>query len=246
MANKAISSKSLFHFTSGIKRLKGILSSQSIRVSYCTEHFWDGYMFALPMACFCDIPLSQVAEHMTTYGCFGIGFNSDWTEVKKLSSVIYTRSESELTRNVERMLKSLYKKEAKALNKEDIYLLSHVKKYYGMFIKRGICNDKKEQEEPEKSMKIFYQEREWRYVPEKLKEKQIKVEKNSLFPIAIEDDVQSVLHFNYDNISYIIVNDEGNRKNMINEIGKLKLDKEEDKYILMSKVLTATQIKNDF
>lgn len=83
-----ISSKSLFHFTSTFSNLRAILTSGELRASYCTEHYWNSYKFSLPMACFCDIPLSQIGEHITKYGSCGLGFKSSWSEVAKLSSVI--------------------------------------------------------------------------------------------------------------------------------------------------------------
>lgn len=35
-------------------------------------------MRAIPMVCFCDLPLSLIAKHLKEYGCFGIGMTKRW------------------------------------------------------------------------------------------------------------------------------------------------------------------------
>lgn len=253
MANKGISSKSLFHFTGGLKPLKNIIKTHSLWVSYCTEYYWNGYKFALPMACFCDIPLSQIGDHMSKYGSFGIGIKASWPESKKLSSVIYTRSNSELTHQVNHWLEVLYEKDGNVpLSDGELYLLSHVKKYKGRFVPKAKTKekDKKEKEDEDKDknsqMKMFYQEREWRYVPPNLKVNQIKVEKNDNVPIDVDDERKESLFFDYSDISYIIVENDVDREDIINFIGKINFENDKEKYLLMSKVLTSIQIENDF
>ena len=83
---ETISSNSLFHFTNSAERLVGILK-HTFRPRYCLE---DLRMFttsldedeegswlelAIPMVCFCDIPLSKIKHHLTFYGNYGIGFD---------------------------------------------------------------------------------------------------------------------------------------------------------------------------
>ena len=75
----SISSNSLFHFTSKDSLLK-ILES-SFRPSYSREtlYFNDSEIRVLvPMICFCDIPLSQINNHIATYGEYGIGMSKEW------------------------------------------------------------------------------------------------------------------------------------------------------------------------
>ena len=74
----AISSKTLFQFTSKRETLEAILESKFLWPRYCTEYYWKDYRFALPMMCLCDIPLSEMINHIKNYGRFGIGLSKDW------------------------------------------------------------------------------------------------------------------------------------------------------------------------
>lgn len=240
MINQNISSHSLFHFTSSFSTLKKILDSHEILASYCTEHFWNGYKFALPMACFCDIPLSQISEHISKYGKFGIGFKSSWQTVQSLSSAIYTRSESNLAKRASRKLYALCDGKTKpSLSYSDIYLLTHIKKYKGMFL-HG-----KEGDKISKNV-IFYNEREWRYVPSDITLDEIKIEKEDRKRIEVENNKKYSMHFNPFDIRYIIVSDDGNRYDLIEYLGKLDFGTDRDRAILKSRILTVPQIIDDF
>lgn len=240
MINQNISSHSLFHFTSSISTLKKILDSHEILASYCTEHFWEGYKFAVPMACFCDIPLSQISEHISKYGKFGIGFKSSWKNVQSLSSVIYTRSESNLAKDFGKKLYELCDGKTKPrLSYGDIYLLTHIKKYKGIFL-HG-----REDDEISKNV-IFYNEREWRYVPSNITLDKIKIEKEDRKRIEVENHKKYSLHFNPFDIRYIIVSDDGKRYDLIKHIDSLHFEHDRDKEMLKSRILTVPQIIEDF
>ena len=237
MAGKnSISSQSLFHFTGTLKTLKTILKSQHFLVRECEEHHWDGYKFAVPMTCFCDIPLSKISAHTEQYGCYGIGMKSKWANSKKLCSMIYVRNESELSKWVNKTLKQIATHRADTVNMETIYLLSRIKKYKGK-----ILNKKDDKTDKEKCV-TFYDEREWRFVPEKLNIKDIKISK--------EDEILDLqnkekLPFELSDIEYIIIQKESELKGMINTIDKLKGDKK-TLNMLKSKILTVQQIEQDF
>lgn len=70
-------SSSLFHFTSRKDVLFKILRT-GIRFSYCYESFGNGKGMAIPMICFCDIPLMQSLDHRSKYGNYAIGFNKEY------------------------------------------------------------------------------------------------------------------------------------------------------------------------
>lgn len=59
-----LSSSTLFHFTPKMEYLLSILQD-GFWPRYCVEKGWgNNYIdFALPMVCFCDIPLAQISEH---------------------------------------------------------------------------------------------------------------------------------------------------------------------------------------
>lgn len=90
-----VNSSSLFHFTREFEVFKQILS-EGLRFSYCYEPFsdivakqgWDIVLkkgnkiikcegIAIPMICFCDIPLLRTQKHREQYGEYMIGFNRE-------------------------------------------------------------------------------------------------------------------------------------------------------------------------
>lgn len=238
MAEKRnISSLSLFHFTNSLQTLERILTSRHFIVSYCEERHWGGYKFSIPMACFCDIPLSQIAAHINRYGCYGIGLNDKWDNSKKLSSVIYSRPESELSRWVTKTLKNIACGKINAISDEAIYLLSRIKKNYGKF-----AHNKKNKAEKEELV-CFYNEREWRYVPKNLKIEDIKVGKeNEDFELPQKEEF---LTFDFSDIKYIIIGSECEREKIIKHINKIKTE-EKERDLLKSRIISTAQIMQDF
>lgn len=106
-----ISASTLLHFTDGIESLKGILEN-GFRFSYCYEEYNNAIIFnndhrenanffigtnrtkrgvAIPMICFCDIPLLRAQEHAECYGKYIIGIDKNYAETlyKDLNPVLY-------------------------------------------------------------------------------------------------------------------------------------------------------------
>src|SRR5687768_6914760 len=111
-----ISSDYLFHYTSKLEWLKSILK-EGLRVSYCLEDlhyfedFFDGFHFndvllaeagmpvperekityrwAVPMACFCDIPVELASSHAEIYGGYAIAFTQEWGTDKGMNPLQY-------------------------------------------------------------------------------------------------------------------------------------------------------------
>ncbi len=174
-----ISPTSLFHFTEKKEVLKSILQN-GLRFSYSKEEFpgclrpinpeveFDGIArhmekmyVAIPMICFCDIPLSRVSEHVGKYGKYGVAF--DKTKMAKdynfkgfyeLNPISYYYSDS-LVSPLHGLCASI-----SSLNPSDedrnnlLRLLGFSKSYdnhheYAFFKKQYHC---------------FYDEREWRLV----------------------------------------------------------------------------------
>ncbi len=90
-----VNSSSLFHFTKEFEVFKQIIV-EGLRFSYCYEPFGDivakqGWNIvlkegnkiikckgiAIPMICFCDIPLLRTQKHRDQYGEYMIGFNRE-------------------------------------------------------------------------------------------------------------------------------------------------------------------------
>src|SRR5437660_12748311 len=81
-----LSANSLFHFTGSLENLLNILREE-FRPRFCLENFnllqsaaldEEELEWALPMVCFCDLPLSQTGFHLSVYGDYGIGLTKEW------------------------------------------------------------------------------------------------------------------------------------------------------------------------
>lgn len=64
----------LLHHTRSFENLKSIIEN-GLKICYSKEKFGNTFFAAIPMVCFCDIPLSRIALHRSNYGSFAIGFN---------------------------------------------------------------------------------------------------------------------------------------------------------------------------
>jgi hypothetical protein len=98
-----ISANTLFHFTSSLESLKSILKN-GLFVRYSLENytglFSEKTEIAIPMVCFCDIPLSQIKRHTKTYGKFAIGLSKAWGKNHRINPVIYTYPDSAIAENL--------------------------------------------------------------------------------------------------------------------------------------------------
>ena len=194
-----LSSKTLFHFTNQKNNLLGILEN-GIFVRYSLETYGEILKskneLVLPMACFCDIPLSKIKEHTKKYGTYSIGLSKEWGMKNGLSPVIYTHSKS----NTAKILNSLTKNITEIFDIDKSEENDRLLKEYGLseyelnLIKSGndILNSKLLEKNEELSEQLghflkyikpyegigysngkkfedirFYDEREWRYVPPK-------------------------------------------------------------------------------
>jgi hypothetical protein len=99
-----ISANTLFHFTNSLENLIGILTN-NFYPRYCLEdhsYFYTQYMkngmnqneMAIPIICFCDIPLSNIRSHVSTYGNYAIGLSKDWGIKNRINPVMYILSNS--------------------------------------------------------------------------------------------------------------------------------------------------------
>lgn len=248
----AISSNSVIHFTNKIENLKGILNSKGFRLKYCSEHLkFDGFglPFANPMICFCDIPLSEVKNHIDSYGSYGIGLYKSWAKDSQLNPVLYIDENSDTAK----LMKTAFERFLELHKNEDAYdqtifdaffnLSQYCKNYEGP-LKHGKINDEKYR---------FYNEREWRFVPNE--EMLGKNERAITIREYIKDKEKynktlenTYLKFDIENISYIIVNDSDEIPDILELINKVFEDTCTAKQlkILGTKVLTTNQIFNDF
>jgi len=60
--------------------------------------------FAIPMICFCDIPLNLVANHINIYGKYSIGLTKEWGVKQGICPVLYVPESGESMYLIESMI----------------------------------------------------------------------------------------------------------------------------------------------
>lgn len=239
----SVSANTLFHFTPERENLEGILRN----FFYPKYHEEDlskvnlkGKITAayVPMVCFCDLLLPQLKEHLEFYGEYGIGLTKDWGQDKGISPIIYVPENSNSSHLIDkaRTIFSSIKNDGHALPE----FFKYIKPYDGM-AKKPVNG--------ELMYKKFYDEREWRFCPEKFHiiEKQKENEK------IVEQENEKLkntkrLSFTSHQVKYIIVK----KEDEIPKWAKFISDDLDDVYktvderrLLVSKLISAKQIRDD-
>ena len=259
MDYSSVSSKTLFHFTSEREYLINILT-ENFKPRYCFEILSgamaktkspDWWNRAIPMTCFCDLPLSNTSRHLETYGDYGIGLTKEWGQKRGITPVLYIHQDSPLVECVKISVAALEQSLIRSMNGTDDDVLNRIadglkslidftKPYEGSFKrKEKIINNVR-----------FYDEREWRYVPKDapvLSEADLKDEKQ-LEEIHNEIWRNRTLEFSPDDVRYIIVKKDSEVLAMFDEIRDIKSPKYTDAEIrtLQTRIISAEQIRNDF
>lgn len=153
-----LSSNSIIHFTKNKSSLEGILRD-NFKIRLCKEKIILGgepLETHIPMVSFCDIPLSNIKDHIGKYGQYGIGLTKEWAQRKKLNPVLYVEKNSHLSgsllNSIMNSLKpSLHTKELM----ENVDVLRYLKNYQADL----------ERESENHHDYRFSDEREWRFVP---------------------------------------------------------------------------------
>jgi hypothetical protein len=203
---------------------------------------------AIPMVCFCDIPLSQVERHMKTYGDYGLGLTKDWGMSKRISPVLYTHPNSPApfsSADHINLLESLGlahasdDQKALALNAGLFVYLQ--KPYEGFLERKG----------PKERVR-FYDEREWRYLPPELESIAAISREDFADPIKskpVRDQVSRIppLSFEPEDINYIVVATDAEMLTMVRAVRSIKGKYDADTVdLLTSKIISAERIKEDF
>lgn len=252
----AISSDTLFHFTNSLEVLYKILE-EGFWPRYCKETGWKGEgdpLFATSMVSFCNIPLSQIHQHINYYGHYGIGVSKEWALDSHIRPIYYITRE--MIPFIQKIIgKVFYKNETDEKSKAEMgkkyfvnykQILSLMKIWKGWnWAAKGESNDRKIIRNY-----VYYNEREWRYVPPI---------PNSGFIVKVRNANVDLEEWNQKSktycmkikpkdIKYIIIKSEDERidvlKNIDNILGKNISAKEIS--LLKSKILTCDQIEKDF
>jgi len=223
-----ISSSTLFNFTDSFDYLINNLRQGF----YCHNTYEklplrnNGYR--VPMACFCDIPLSLIKEHFDWYGRYGIGVKRTYARQQGVKPVWYVISESNLVRNLVKT-KDLSEYERK-------HLLPYLKQFIG---KQYYQKEKKEKR------KKFYDEREWRYIPDNsmvIPFFGLKGQREKSKAIQIGERMELDLNM----VEYIIIEKESDFDRIFKELKRICNDKKVRYESMIAKIITAKQIERDF
>ncbi|MBR4791998.1 MAG: abortive infection system antitoxin AbiGi family protein [Bacteroidales bacterium] len=254
----SLSSNSVIHYTSSLENLKGIIKERKFHLGYCTDYIREEnkvenaqFEIAVPMVCFCDIPFTEVSKLTNEYGCYGIGLSKIWAMEKGLNPVLYFDSKSKATRilnAIEYLSSSIcnyasddaISHRSNKLMKQYEGLLGYIKNYKNISSKVGkIPPDY-----------VFYNEREWRYVPSEnelesdselkllLQKTEYEAHKRKYNSIA----KKHFLSFEETDITYIIVNKKSEIHDMLVFLNNIGIKTPE----LCTKLISLEQIQNDF
>jgi len=211
---------------------------------------------AIPMVCFCDIPLSNIRNHAKNYGNYAIGLSKDWGKSKGISPVLYTYENA----TTAGYLRDSYHESVSKLTDINsikpatfdfisVYLelfLFMSKPYEGTLWRNGTYVEGIR----------FYDEREWRYVPSLDSMLQYKFKpsltKEEFIANDIYDDNNTKLKrfklsFSPSDIKYIILDTESEVLDFIKKLRHIKAKySEADTDLLTTRIITMEQIKKDF
>lgn len=281
-----VSANTLFHFTSNIDYLIGILTNNFYPRLCLEDHsaFFPAqkkYLaeLAMPMICFCDIPLSNIRNHVEVYGEYAIGLTKEWGKKNDISPVMYFWDNSISVRVIKSCFNSIdeclaksnkhlqkehysdsiqkskkddliisFSEEIGAIHNGLIEVMGFTKQYSGKFLRNG----------KEYQNICFYNEREWRYVPDILsfppeiptfmtKGQYLDLEQKRAENAKLEVDSLS-LKFTPSDIKYIILSKEDEILPMIKKIEAIKSQKysPEDVELLKTRIISMEQILQDF
>ncbi len=245
MKTVQLSANTLFHFTKKIDNLESILRNE-FYPSFCLED-WEGIsggnvQIAIPMVCFCDIPLSQIRNHTELYGCYALGLTKDWGMRNGISPILYTYDGAPSAMHISNAVRKLSHKDDTALYHMDdfVYLM---KPYEGRLWRDGVFKDGIR----------FYDEREWRYVPliDGITEKKVLSRHEFLdkeYKNCENEKLKNKkLSFEPTDIKYIIVEKEAEIHDMFDKVraikGRFPLV---DVDILTTRIMSMEHIKEDF
>lgn len=246
-----LSSNSLIHFTKTKTALKGILGS-SFKVKYCLEEIHTRsamYDAAIPMVSFCDIPLSEIKNHIKNYGCYGIGLKKNWARRHGLNPVLYLEQSSQLAdHTLDVLYDKVFKgKEMRTTNSTGLALADvfrYIKNYEG---------ELKRSNKLIKKIYRFSDEREWRFCPDKnsLRTAPYLINYVTAYKRNKEKFNKKLNHirlrFTPDDITYIIIKNDSEIMEVIQHLENSKGNRFSLEQIrrLTTRILTSDQIMTD-
>lgn len=244
---------SLFRFCKERIMLQNYLKT-GIYPNYCEEDLScekSNLKIGIPMASFCDIPITLLSEHHERYGEYGIGLTKEWAIKNGISPVMYITNEYTL-----RGLNALLKTEQEHLayiNSDEfkrqvnlkaipepighimklVELMKHEKECFLNRYLLGFC--KKYKSKFENKTICNYTENEWRYIVSESKEipwywshedyvkwRSPEGIESCPKPAPAQKMIEKKLTFEASDVTYIIVKEESQVRFIIKTINELK------------------------
>jgi len=249
-----LSANTLIHFTAQKETLKQILGD-NFQIFNCKETVVLGGVASswyLPMVSFCDIPLSEVKNHISKYGSYGIGLTKEWGLRQGLNPVLYVAQESMLSTSYHKAWRH-FNIDSDSSNDKDIDDWSPEQRALGDVL-RYMKNYEADLTRKGKTIKNyrFSDEREWRYAPPNtescemlLSEEYYDFEDNK---VEADKKLKNLrLKFEPNDIKYIIINNDSEIAEFIDHLRRAKGKNYSlhDLERLNTRILTAEQIKSD-
>jgi hypothetical protein len=226
--------------------LKSILK-KGFLPSYCLEDIdWVGIHIAavaIPVVCFCDIPLSRITDHIQFYGQYGIGMKHDWAKAKGLNPIIYVSKKSHVAFLLKMAMQyiAIAQKSVNEPYKEIRHqLLGYCKPLIGQTSYQGAAVTKE-----------FYLESEWRFlathdqIPVHLGEGRFRdpKERDKANALAAQ---YCALSFTPQDVKYLFVENESDIPDLVNFVeSSLSQYPTRDVQTLITRIMSQDTIKND-
>jgi Putative abortive phage resistance protein AbiGi, antitoxin len=249
---ETLSSNTLFNFTTKPRFFYDKLR-HGFAPRFCLEDLSVFYgankSKAFPMVCFCDIPVSQLKDHIWNYGKYGIGLTKEWGIKNKLHPVLYYPPEfSQIIEYFKSLKKTIHQLETlgedgKRLSENAKIDYAHLVRYLKLYAGKENKQDIR-----------FYDEKEWRYLPmaengdkffldREIFDNQLKREEENrkIFTRKID--------FKADDIKFLVVPNEKEAEKLISQLYQLGNEKRFTSGAithLTRRIITVEEIENDF
>ena len=245
----AISANTLFHFTSKYETLIEILQSRFFPRLCLEKGLWypGDRKWAIPMVCFCDIPLSNIADHTQKYGNYAIGIKKRWAIEQGVTPILYVHDNSSF---IKQGLDAL-KWSLELSEKDKGHLSERLAQVMSMFFMMKPYEGYQERYGKRKKVR-FYDEREWRYIPP-IGGNHLNFLTDEMFNDNIQRESLNSFNeqygviFNPDVINYIIVEREDEIVPLMHELHSIKGNfSYKSVELLSSRIISMDRIREDF
>ena len=210
----------------------------------------DFGQICFPMTCFCDIPFSKSAAHMTRYGQYGIGLDkASVLHRYRIQPIHYMSLKSPLIDDFKEAFQPFYMTE-KELSGDARLLLNYLVSTL-MYMKPIWGNEIKDDGTEEQY--VYQDECEWRYIPSDHFPKELHLilpppEATEIgkqkYSEALAKHSECWLRFEWQDVKYIIVPSDCAKQDTIQTILSLGLSTEE-KLMLISKIEVSNRFSDD-